>query len=355
MLPANPRITRRHLLAGSIGLGAAYLLGTSRQRAAARTHDPHLAWAWEFARDGAPDEIGRRLLQANLGLVFKTHDGPRWMSQFDESPYAVTGSAQVSVLAAYYESAGIPFHAWAVLQGSDPESEAHMAFEVLASGARTLYLDPGPESESWRGDAEAAQRFGHELRRLLPGANVILTLDGRPWLYEGLPLADLAAFCNGIAVKELWTSYNSPEDREEFDRLGFSPGDEAVTPELVHEAAVSSLRHLKLPFEFIGDGTTEDAGEFERFLESCKASGSSFAGVWRVGTMSEQVHSLLKDAPELQPKPPAEVVRRVHVVEAGETLTGIAARYDVSASALVEANDLDDPDFLAPGQELYIP
>lgn len=53
--------------------------------------------------------------------------------------------------------------------------------------------------------------------------------------------------------------------------------------------------------------------------------------------------------------PDAAVGRRVHVVRPGEHLTGIAARYGVSAGALAEANDLRDPDRLLAGRRLEVP
>ncbi|HYN88802.1 MAG TPA: LysM peptidoglycan-binding domain-containing protein [Ardenticatenaceae bacterium] len=46
---------------------------------------------------------------------------------------------------------------------------------------------------------------------------------------------------------------------------------------------------------------------------------------------------------------------RVHIVQRGETLGMIAARYDTSVSALIEANGIANPDVLHPGQEIVIP
>ncbi|MCL4515263.1 MAG: peptidoglycan DD-metalloendopeptidase family protein [Firmicutes bacterium] len=44
-----------------------------------------------------------------------------------------------------------------------------------------------------------------------------------------------------------------------------------------------------------------------------------------------------------------------HRVRAGETLSRIAVRYQVSQSAIIAANALEDPDYLVSGQELLIP
>jgi LysM repeat protein len=45
----------------------------------------------------------------------------------------------------------------------------------------------------------------------------------------------------------------------------------------------------------------------------------------------------------------------VYIVQAGDTLAGIAARFGVTVEDLVLLNDLEDPDFIFEGQELLIP
>ncbi len=44
-----------------------------------------------------------------------------------------------------------------------------------------------------------------------------------------------------------------------------------------------------------------------------------------------------------------------YVVESGDTLTDIARRFDTTVEALVDANDIADPDVIDIGQELVIP
>jgi predicted RNase H-like nuclease (RuvC/YqgF family) len=44
-----------------------------------------------------------------------------------------------------------------------------------------------------------------------------------------------------------------------------------------------------------------------------------------------------------------------HVVQPGETLSEIAAAYNVSVNAVVKANNLKDPDSLRVGQTLFVP
>jgi murein DD-endopeptidase MepM/ murein hydrolase activator NlpD len=60
-------------------------------------------------------------------------------------------------------------------------------------------------------------------------------------------------------------------------------------------------------------------------------------------------------SPEIPPPVPATPEPRIHVVERGETLTAIARRYGTTVPALVEANQLADPDRLEVGQRLTFP
>ncbi len=46
---------------------------------------------------------------------------------------------------------------------------------------------------------------------------------------------------------------------------------------------------------------------------------------------------------------------RYHEVRAGETLSEIAAAYNVRANVIIQANELDNPDRLRIGQRLFIP
>lgn len=59
---------------------------------------------------------------------------------------------------------------------------------------------------------------------------------------------------------------------------------------------------------------------------------------------------------EATPTPtPTAAVSQTHVVASGETLSSIASRYGVTVLAIVEANQLANPDVLAIGDELVIP
>ena len=56
-------------------------------------------------------------------------------------------------------------------------------------------------------------------------------------------------------------------------------------------------------------------------------------------------------SPSPSPSPDGET----YTVESGDTLSAIAQRFDTTVEAIVEINDLEDPDTLAIGDELIIP
>ncbi len=53
--------------------------------------------------------------------------------------------------------------------------------------------------------------------------------------------------------------------------------------------------------------------------------------------------------------PPTTAGQRRYVVQEGDTLSSIAARFGVSEAAIQRANGLADPDAIFAGQELMIP
>ena len=61
------------------------------------------------------------------------------------------------------------------------------------------------------------------------------------------------------------------------------------------------------------------------------------------------------EAPTPTPTPEAIGEDEVYIVQAGDILSAIAARYGVSMQAIMDANNLTNPDFVFVGQRLVIP
>jgi LysM repeat protein len=345
------------------GLGGAAALGaTSRPARAAPDGNYHLAWVWQFSIDGEPNAIGQKLRDNGLGILLKTHDGVTWMSEYDTSKYAVTGQPQVQVLANYFEGAGVPFHAWCVLHGSDPIEEARMAAAVLLSGARSLFLDVEPHSGFWRGTPQDALKFGEELRRLVPDKEVHLSIDARPWLRDAIPFTQFGTFVNSIAPQQYWKTFDTPANYEKYAAAGHPVPPEGLTPEFLLSVTHAVFGNIGLPIHHTGQGSTTDPVEWQRFIDAAFALGNEYVSVWRLGVTPANVLSTLRDKPARQPAPPqvaaapaAGAADGVHVVQSGETLGLIAAQYGTSVDTLAEANGLSDPNYLFVGQELIIP
>ena len=66
--------------------------------------------------------------------------------------------------------------------------------------------------------------------------------------------------------------------------------------------------------------------------------------------------TIIRPSPTPVAGPTAEPAQeRIHVVKSGDTVSGIAAQYGVSIQAIIDANNLENPNNLSIGQELIIP
>ncbi len=59
--------------------------------------------------------------------------------------------------------------------------------------------------------------------------------------------------------------------------------------------------------------------------------------------------------PGITPKQAAKALGKIHVVQAGESLAGIAVQYGVTVNEMVTLNNLANPDAISVGQELIVP
>jgi hypothetical protein len=306
---------------------------------------PYLTWVWRFSTDGPPAQIAATLAAARSGVIMKTHDKTDWMAKWDPSPDAVTGPERVAALAQLFETAGVPFHAYAVVEGLDPVREAQMAAEVFAAGARSLFIDLEPWQGYWKGTPDTARIFGEELRRLQPNATIITAIDPRPWALGGIPLAEFAAFSNALAPLVYWTSFDTPNNRDAYPQSGDPPPEGPIPPEVVLDVSAKVLQGFGLPLRPVGQGAS-DTSLWARFLDHSALTGMPELSVWRYGVTGGDVLSLLGE------RSPAG---QLYVVEAEDTLSKIGGLWGVDATRIAVANRLADPNVLFIGQELCIP
>jgi len=349
---------------GAAGASAALLLDPRRlvARAAAPRPTPyrsgaplfgtaaptHLAWVWQFRHDGDLAEIRDTLAAHNLGIMLKTHDGTEWMSKYDPNENAVSGPDQVLRLAAYFENAGVPFHAWCVAHGTDPIAEADMAASVLGAGARSLAIDVEPYAGFWRGTPDSALEYGEALRRQFPNSALITSADARPWESDNVPLQEFASFTDAFAPQVYWAMFSTNANLAKFKRSGEDPGPLGMTPRFATESAARNLERFGLPVIPIGDGTVEDGDAWREFIDESYLRLAPAVSVWRFGVTKPAIWELLRDIP-----PPA--LETTHTVVSGDTLSAIAEEWGVSVDDVVTWNGLDNPNMLSIGQVLQRP
>lgn len=351
--------TRRRFLAGAVGTAAALSLrplgggpGESALAAAAPPTFPgtspntHLAWVWQFNQDGEPEKIRETLAAHHLGIAIKTHDGVQWMSRYDTSRNAITGPEQIAKLASFFEAGGVPFHAWCVVKGLDARLEASMAASVLQAGARSLSIDLESYPGFWVGNTFAAMQYTGLLRTAQPDAQVMITMDARPWEIDRIPLREFAAAANALAPQVYWSDFGTPANIARYRQAGAYPGPDGVTPTFALDTAARKLTALGLPIHPIGPGLIADPNAWGQFITESYAREAETLSVWRFGTTPPGVFEMLKANP---PRP------RSYVVQRGDTAGRLALTWGTSVEEIARANGLANVNLLVAGQTIAIP
>jgi hypothetical protein len=308
-------ITRRRFLAASVATaGAVAGLGISQCdpyliRRIQQTKDGvrlnHTVWVWQFSSDGGLESISSQLQGTGVGVVLKTHDGIDWMAKYDNHPDKVTDPGRVANIASYFEERGIPFHAWCVIKGIDPEREADMCADILDAGARSLVLDLEGSSGFWVGSASDAARFGNRLRTRSPFGRVDISIDPRPWRVNLVPMPEFVSMSDGIWPQLYWDTFNTPGNHDGYRASGFPVPDEGTTPEFLLEATAQILAPYARPIIPIGQGAAGDPQTWPRFAHRAWELGQYELSIWRLGvTRGETVGYLGANAPGSEPVAP---------------------------------------------------
>ncbi|MBI5288424.1 MAG: hypothetical protein HY873_05585 [Chloroflexi bacterium] len=286
-------INRRTFLAASVAtVGAAVSLGVSQcdpytvrkiQQDKQGRLLAHSVWVWQFASDGGLDTIAEQMQGKGVGVVLKTHDGLDWMSTYDHHPDAITGANRARNVGLYFEDRGIPYHAWCVVKGIDPEREAEMCAQVLDGGARTLVIDLEGGSGFWGGSPDDARRFGDRLRTLAPYGRVDISIDPRPWRVNLVPMAEFVAMSDGIWPQLYWDTFNTPGNHDGYRAAGFTLPPEGTTPEFLLDATKQVLAPYERPIIAIGQGAASDPETWPRFTHRAWELGQYEVSVWRLG------------------------------------------------------------------------
>jgi hypothetical protein len=236
--------------------------------------------------------------------MVKTHDGLEWMSTYDHAPAAISGPGQVQTVASIFERAGVPFHAWSVIKGIDPAREAQMAADVLSAGARSLTLDLEGSSGFWLGSADAALRFGDELRHRTPFGRVDISIDPRPWRINYVPMNEFVSFTDATWPQLYWDTFDNSANIDGYRASGYSSPD-GMSPEFLLDATASILEPYGRPVLPVGQGAAADPGTWPRFAHRAWELKMELVSVWRYGvTPAGTISYLGANPPGQQPQAP---------------------------------------------------
>ncbi len=265
----------------------------------------HRSWVWQFSTDGSAATIANALSGTGMGVLVKTHDGLEWMSTYDHSAEAVSGPAQVERLARLFERQDVPFHAWSVIKGIDPEREAQMVADVLAAGARSLTLDLEPGSGFWAGDGRQALRFGEALRTLTPFGRVDISIDPRPWRMNLIPLIEFVAFTDGIWPQLYWDTFDTPGNIDGYRNAGYPIGVDGMSPEFLLDATQDLMKQYERPIIPVGQGAALSSNDWARFATRAWELDMPEIAIWRHGVTPSGTFVYLDGSPAGHaPEPP---------------------------------------------------
>ena len=236
------------------------------------------------------------LAYTGMSVMLKTHDGAEYMKHWDRSPPAIGSAEEVRPYAAFFESRGVQFHAWAVVQGLDPIREARICSDVLANGARSLTLDLEPRdgSDFWQAGTEEARAFGQELRRLRPSSWISVAPDPRPWQLEAVPMKEFAAIANEIAPQVYWNMFQNEATRGLYAERARFVDRADMTPEWFLDQTYRDLARYRLPIRPVGPGNSP-AAEWRRFIAHSQRLQMPSTSVWRHGTASTEVFNVFRE------------------------------------------------------------
>jgi hypothetical protein len=309
-------ITRRRFLAASaatagaaavsLGIGQCDPLLIRRLQQNKNPQAPaHRIFVWQFSSDGALQDVASALAGKGLAVVLKSHDGLDWMATYDHSPDAITDATRLHNVAQYFEDRRIPFHAWCVVKGIDPEREAQMCADVLAAGARSLTIDLEGYSGFWQGSPDDATRFGSALRSLSPFGRVDISIDPRPWRLSDVPLNEFVALSDGIWPQLYWDTFNTPGNVDGYNAAGFPVPASGITPEFLLDATERILAPFERDVLPAGQGAASDPITWPRFAHRAWELKMTQIVLWRFGVArAETIQYLADNPPGVEPKAP---------------------------------------------------
>jgi LysM repeat protein len=164
-----------------------------------------------------------------------------------------------------------------------------------------------------------------------------------------------------LAPQLYWRTFDTQANYDKFAAAGVPVPLGGITPEFLTDLSSMVLAPFDRAWAPVGQGNTNDLGEWQRFIDRAYGAGVRVVSAWRYGVAARGLFGMLRDRPPRIPPPPpapaapAAAVYETYTVQPGDTLGKIAAQYGTTVDAIVQANNLADPNIIAVGQQLLIP
>ncbi len=159
------------------------------------------------------------------------------------------------------------------------------------------------------------------------------------------------ALVNNTDVETIRRLNNLPDDTIQVGQVLIVPGTGAPASQTDQDGATPQAEATPATVTYtvgVGDNLSSIAAQFDVPWQDI-AAANNIAAPYTIYRGQRLV------IPGVSPTPAPTAEVRKHVVQSGDTLLGIALQYDTTTQAIMEANNLSDPNFLRVGQELVIP
>jgi murein DD-endopeptidase MepM/ murein hydrolase activator NlpD len=281
------------------------------------------------------ENVIQNVLEAQLGhVIFKIAQGT--------DPYPFNKERLLEIVRKLKEN---KIEVWGLhyLLGKSPEEEARVAIEMMAALECDGYL-ADIEIEFEEADlAESSKKMAQFFKAVRPPRKArfplgILTFDS-PSRRRTMPWTEMLQGCDFIAPMIAIGQQNNASSQLSRSVVEFA--------ELFEEKGLPQKPYIPVGLADVGKATPTDLLEFVLTTKKLSLPGI---------ILSDSKY--LFDEGELQnylPRLADEIVSITYVVKPGDTLTGIALRYNITVNELLESNNLVSPNLIMTGMTLKIP
>ena len=232
-------------------------------------------WHWKgsaVAQNTATEVLENIKANApNVNQIWvKVTNGTNWMSQFDTSAMAISGTDSIDAWVSACQTAEIEFHAWCVPQGLNVEAESALIVEACKRpGVVSLILDIEPYDGYWQGGSSAVRPFMLALRRGLGTRyHIGMSVDPRRQHYHTVFPDEWKPFVDSIHPQTYWNTFHT-------------------TPESALSSVWTVWAGFNKPIIPALQGTAPSVEQVEAHTLSIQVHGAKGISWWRHGVISQ--------------------------------------------------------------------